>query len=300
MNTGFALMALSPRPTKLSLYDISGGLVDETSYDFQGAQQARFVSDVLDVPESFKGVMVMESEGEIIPLGLRFGGSVLSTLSVADLDSGRANTSFYFPHYGDGSGLSMLFTYSNLSESSESGSMEIFNPQGDPQSLPFEIGSSEEVLFDIPPKATRVLRTDGGSVPLKTGYVDVQMTRQQTTGLAVFQFASGLEASVLPCPAGRSFGLFVERNESLDTGIALVRETSEPIALAVYDSDGVLVESRDYDFSGKQRARYLGELFDLPKDFQGLLIMQSEKKFAPLGLRFGNSVLSTIPVVGMD
>jgi len=300
MNTGFALMALSPRPTNLSLYDLAGVLVDQTAYDFQGAQQARFVTDLLDVPENFQGVMVMESEGEIVPLGLRFGGLVLSTLSVADLDLGRANTSFYFPHYGDGSGLSMLFTISNLSESSENGSMEIFDPQGDPQSLPFDIGSSQEVLFDLPPNATQVLRTDGLSVPLKTGYAEVQMTRQQTTGLAVFQFASGLEASVLPCPAGRSFGLFVERNELLDTGIAVVRETSEPVALSVYDSDGVLVESRDFDFSGKQRARYLGELFDLPEDFQGLLIMESEKKFAPLGLRFGNNVLSTIPVVGMD
>ncbi len=206
----------------------------------------------------------------------------------------------YFPHYGDGDGLRMTFVVSNYSDATATGALSVYDTFGDPAPLPFESGTASVVELTLPPNSSTVLRTQGTSDPLRTGFVRVELDQEEVSGVAIFKFASGLEASVLPSQTGKRFALFVERSSDLDTGIAIYRETPSPIDLKLYDASGTLVDEHPFDFSGSQAARYLKELFpDLASVFQGSLLVESEGLFALLGLRFGRSILSTIPVVSL-
>ena len=207
---------------------------------------------------------------------------------------------FYFPHYGDGDGLRMTFVVSNHSDAAATGALRVYDTLGDPAPLPFESGAASVVDLTLPPNSSTVLRTRGNSDPLRTGFVRVELGREEVSGVAIFNFASGLEASVLPSQMGTRFALFVERSSDLDTGIAIYRKTPSPIKLKLYDGIGTLVDERPFDFSGRQAARFLTELFpDLAGVFQGSLLVESEGPFALLGLRLGGSILSTIPVVSL-
>ena len=205
---------------------------------------------------------------------------------------------FYFPHYGDGDGLGMTFVVSNHSDAVASGQLSVYDTLGNPAPLPFENGADYVVDLTLAPNSSTVLRTLGTSDPLRTGFVSVELDQEEVSGVAIFRFASGLEASVLPSQTGKRFALFVERSSNLDTGIAIYRETSTPINLKLYDASGTLVRERPFDFPGFQAARFLTELFpDLTGGFQGSLVVESEGSFALLGLRLGGGLLSTIPVV---
>ena len=207
---------------------------------------------------------------------------------------------FYFPHYGDGDGLRMTFVVSNYSDATATGTLSVYDSLGDPAPLPFDSGAASVVDLTLPPNSSTVLRTLGTSHPLRTGFVRVELDQEEVSGVAIFKFASGLEASVLPSRTGKRFALFVERSSGLDTGIAIYRETPSPLDLKLYDRSGTLVDERLFDFSGSQAARFLTELFpDLPEVFQGSLLVESEGLFAILGLRSGGSILSTIPVVSL-
>lgn len=209
---------------------------------------------------------------------------------------------FHFPHYGDGDGLRMTFVVSNYSDATATGSLSVYDPYGKRSRLPFENETVSDVALTLAPNSSVILRTQGTSAPLKTGFVRVYLDQEEVSGVAIFKFTSGLEASVLPSQTGKRFGLFVERSSGLDTGIAVYRETDQPINLKLYDREGTLVDERPFEFTGSQGpqvqgARFLSELFpDLAAVFQGSLIVVSDGPFALLGLRFGGGILSTIPV----
>ena len=207
---------------------------------------------------------------------------------------------FYFPHYGDGDGLRMTFVVSNHSEATATGTLSVYDTLGDPAPLPFESGAASEVDLTLAPNSSTVLRTLGTSDPLRTGFVRVELDQEEVSGVATFRFASGLEANVPSSQTGKRFALSVERSSDLDTGIAIYRETPSSIHLKLYDKNRTLVDERPFDFSGSQTARFLTELFpDLSSVFQGSLLVESEGLFALVGLRLGESILSTIPVVSL-
>lgn len=130
----------------------------------------------------------------------------------------------------------------------------------------------------------------------KVGYARLDVDQQEVSGIAIFKYASGAEASVLPTIAGQEFSLFVEKTATLDTGIAVCRWSGQPVSLKLFDIQGALVSAKMLDFSGNQNSQFLSQIFTLPSTFQGTLQMESDGQFAPLGLRFGGSTLSTIPV----
>ncbi|MFZ0430029.1 MAG: sialidase family protein, partial [Acidobacteriota bacterium] len=306
LRTGIALARLSPnQPVSLALYSLDGTLVESRDYPMAATQEAKFVDELLDVPSEFQGLLVIESPALLTAVGLRFGNGVLSTIPIVDLDSQEsARSAFLFPHYGDGSGLSMQFAVNNLNASSAAtGLLSILAVDGSPQELPLADGSHSEVSLHLAPHATEVLESRGTSIPPRTGFVSVESDQPGISGVAIFKYASGPEASVLPSHYGKRFVLFAERSASLRTGIALVRAGSDTVTLSLYNDQGTLVGSRPFEFSpgGRQGARFLSEAFtDLPQDFSGLLILESDADFAAIGLRFGGGVLSTIPVTPLE
>ena len=210
--------------------------------------------------------------------------------SLVTLEAGK----FYFPHYGEGNGLSTLWSITNYSNRSAAVTMRVFDQDGNTVSLP-GIGSTQ--FLSLNPNETRVLKSSGASNPARSGYVEIETTNDAISAVSIFQFDSGLEASVLPVIPAKQWTVFVERNQHLDTGVAFYRPGNDPIHLRLFNENGGLVDSRDFSFSGNQIALFLSELFSgLPVNFSGSLEMDSEDAFAPVALRFGGGALSTVTV----
>ncbi len=304
LQTGIAFVRHTPaQPVTLKLYDLAGNLVESKEYTGD-PHAARFVEEFFPdtAPLGFRGLMVVESEALISAVGLRLGAGILSTIPVTDLDAIAGSGTYYFPHFGDGDGLSMLMAVSNLSQNPASGVLTILDPGGRSQELPLDSGPTSQVPLNLQPNATGIFQTSGSSSPAKSGFIRVDADRPEVSGVAIFKYTDGREASVLPSYKGKKFALFVEQSASFYTGIAIAREGTEPVTLSLYDENGTLVGTQEYSFDpgGSQRARFLGQIFSLPETFRGLLIMQSEGEFATIGLRFGGSVLATIPVTPMN
>jgi hypothetical protein len=305
MQTGVAFARHTiTQPIRLTLLDLAGNVVDTKDYT-GSVQAARFADELFPdkVPEGFRGTLLIESDALFSAMGLRFGAGVLSTLAVTDLDSIPGTGTYYFPHYGDGDGLSMILGVNNLSSNRSTGKLTLLDASGKPQSLPFESGPSNELTLGLEKNAATIAKSQGTSSPLKSGYVKVEMNQREASGVAIFKYTDGREASILPSYTGKKFSLFVERSASFDTGIAVARTTTKAVTLKLYDDKGTLVSTaKDYVFDkgDYQRARFLGEVYSLPENFRGLLIMESEADFTTVGLRYGGSVLSTIPVTPIN
>jgi hypothetical protein len=307
LSTGIAFARLTPeQPLTLRLYELDGSLREEvTDYTMSGPQEAKFVEQFFtDVPDEFTGLMVVESEALLTCVGLRFGGGILSTIPVSDLDAVGAQPTFFFPHYGDGSGLSTSFVINNLLSESVAGQISFFDPAGNPQQMPLEAEPpANQITLDLDAKASRVLKTDGSTPgnPL-VGYSAVELDEPGASGVAIFKYASGPEASVLPSYPGKKFSLFVEVSAALDTGFAIARSAPDDVVLRLYDKSGVLIgtESAPFEVNNLHLARFLSQIFTVPLGFQGLLVMESEGDFSTIGLRFGGGILSTIPVTPLQ
>ncbi len=203
---------------------------------------------------------------------------------------------FFFPHFGDGGGLSTLFVITNPSSTGATGTITFYDPAGFLQAVPLTSGSASSLPLNLAARSSVRFETRGTSNPVKSGYVQVQVNSDLVGGVAIFRFANGMEASVLPVSYARSFWVYVERSAGIDTGVAVCRSGSSPVNLTLFDSSGGQAASGTMPISGKQGAKFLGEVFaSVPQNFTGHLLLESPGDFSALGLRFGGSVLSTLP-----
>jgi len=208
---------------------------------------------------------------------------------------------FYFPHYADGGGFQTRIVLTNESEWPVSGMLSVYDSAGQLQTVPFESGVSSQVALELFPYSTLVLSTKGSSEPIRTGYIEVYLSAPAVSGLLIFKHSSGTEASVLPTAAAREYSLFVERSPAVETGIAVFRTPPAPLEMRLFDLRGRLIAEQSHDPGGVfQLARFVYELLPVPVEFQGRLVLKSDSAFVPLGLRFGPSVLSTVPLIDRE
>jgi hypothetical protein len=209
--------------------------------------------------------------------------------------------SFFFPHYADGDGFSMKLVISNHSESRARGWLSVFGSDGRIRPLPFDVGETGRVELDLAPHATIALSTNGTSAPIRTGYIEVNADQDAISGLAIFKHANGTEAGIFPAAAGTEFSLYVERTPFMDTGLAVCSLKPTTILLRLFDLNGQLIDTASYDPGGVfQQARFVSQLLRLPPLFQGTLSLKSDGPFVPLGLRFGENVLASLPAISLE
>lgn len=219
-------------------------------------------------------------------------------LFLSALTTGFAAKTIYIPQSVDGAGFSMLFSVSNPGPLTATGTLTIFDQNGAPQPLPFSTGVASQLSITLAANSTKVFTTDGSSNPARVGFAAIQFDQDAVTGLAIFRGA-GFEASVLPTSPARKFAMFVERSSTLDTGLSVVKLASGvEITLTLYDNNGNTAAARPYQFPGLKDAKFFSELFpSLPAAFQGMLVIEATGDIAPIGLRFGGGILSTVPLV---
>jgi len=207
-----------------------------------------------------------------------------------------ADQVFHFPHFGDGGGLTTMFVITNPCDSPASGSLSFFDSSGSPLTVPLATGKTSVVPLNIAARSSVIVATTGESDPVAVGYARVEVNSTNVGGLAVFRFANGTEASVLPVGINRGFWLFVEKGAALDTGVAVCRNSIASIDITLHDANGVAMGTKSMPMSGRHSAKFLSELFPaLPNSFKGFLLLTSANDFAAIGLRFGGSILSTLP-----
>ena len=208
-----------------------------------------------------------------------------------------AAKTFYFPHVVDGGGITTIITVSNLSDVAATGTLTVFNPDGTPMTLTFLTITNSTVPLALAPHSTEILTTAGTSSPLKSGYAKVETNGEQVTAIAILSYADGREATVLPSNEGSQFSLYVESSGQLDTGVALVRLTNLPVRFTLYNPLGQIEGTpKSPTWIGKKMAQFVPEIMGVSPPFRGRLVMESDGPFAVIGLRFGGTVLSMLPV----
>ncbi len=217
------------------------------------------------------------------------------------MSTGLSARELLFPHYGDGGGLSMVFSISNLAGGPAQGWLRFFDSQGNPQTLPLTTGEASVVPLQMAPHSTLLVATEGSSNPPRSGYAVLELDQASVSAVAFFGFASGGEAAIFPAEQGEEFQLFVEVVGSVNTGVAAVHDSAEPLEARLYDQAGQLVGETEVPFTGRHSAKLLSDLFPaLPRPFRGLLELESEEPFAVTALRFGPGLLTSLPLIPTD
>jgi len=206
--------------------------------------------------------------------------------------------SLYFPHFADGAGLSTVFVLSNPASSPASGSLIFYDRAGNELAFPVNQEERSRVTFDLPPNGMVSIATDGTSVPAKSGYAKASSDRGMVSGMAIYRYSDGRETGALGVEARRRFSVPVERSATTDSGVAVWRSsTLVPVEVSLYSQAGELLGTAAMELAGYQGASFVSEIFrDLPEFFSGTLKIESTVPIAPLALRFGQQVLSTLPV----
>lgn len=207
-----------------------------------------------------------------------------------------AGKSFYFPHVVDGGGITTIISVSNLSDVAATGTLALFNADGTPLTMTFLSITNSTVPLALPPHSTEILTTSGTSSPLKSGYAKIDTNGEQVTAIAVLSYADGREATVLPSNEGSQFSLYVESSGQLDTGVAIVRVTNLPVRFTLYNPLGQVLASRAPSWTGKKLVQFVPEIVGVAPPYRGRLVMESDGPFAVIGVRFGGSVLSMLPI----
>jgi hypothetical protein len=190
-NLGVAIVNPGSTPTAVTLTLRRGG--DGTTSSVKvitvGARQqaSRFVSelfsDVPEIPVDFDGSLVVTSTTPVAVVGLRFRGSVFSTIPIVSPTAStpvpqiapgvRGGDSVILPQFASGGGWSSEIVISNTTAIPATVRVDLFKQNGTPltTSLNGQVGSSFINLV-IPPTGI-LIQTNDDSGPLQVGYAVV-------------------------------------------------------------------------------------------------------------------------------
>ncbi len=243
---------------------------------------------------------------------------LITTTPMADLTRSLSSDPAYFPRFLDGGGYTTSLALMNTSGSTESGSFQVLDKDGNPLSITQAGGMSTSTFsYSIPPGGAYRFQTDGSSDAIKAGWVMLTPSAGNTpVGMGVFSYnpadilvsESGIE-TVIPTRHAR---IYVDFSNGHDTGLAIANATNAgaTITLTAYQKDGFTIagtskgplslSARGYE------AHFAGGFIDgLPPDFTGVLEISSETPFAALILRTltnerDDFLMTTFPVADME
>lgn len=206
----------------------------------------------------------------------------------------------YLPYFVDGDGLTVNVALTNLADKLVKAAVGFFDAAGRRLEVAAEPRLSGGQWMEIGAYATQALATTGSSSP-QVGYARLEFDQFAPVSVtAVLQNRLGSDVTLFPLKPGRRFAAFVERSATIDTAVAVVRFSSEPVEIALFDTGGVLVNRRTWDQEGVQAMGKISDMFDVPPIFQGYVQVSSAGDIAPLVLRTGDRALSGVPVVDLD
>src|SRR5437867_1497425 len=232
------------------------------------------------------------------------GDFLMTTLSVVDISNGPDAFSVPAPaqtiaQFVDGGGWATEIVLINPLNKAISGSIQAFNPDGQPAFVPFA------GPYTIPAAGFLRFRTAGTGVNVRSGSIRITPAADSPapSSTAILSFRNNgitiLQTAIPGVASGTAFRLFVENlgtlnsvPGSIQTAIAVANPTSNPVsvALELYGNDGApvgLMDSIAIPANG-QIAVFLNQIpgfSRLPPSFQGVLRISSASMVAVNALR---------------
>ncbi len=259
----------------------------------------------------FEGSIEVTSDQDVAAVALRYDNPNQDVFSTIPVLVNEAATTLYFPQVADGLGYRTNFILLNPSTASATATLEFYDNQGNPLSLP--IGGSEKTSYTVDLNAKGAARfiTDGTSVDPygnpKVGWVRVS-SPQRLGGSAIFQTVAGgiitSEAGVASSPSASHFTTYVESLGYAESGLAIANpNTAEVnITLNLRDTDGGVAATTNLKLPPLGHvAKFFTQWFPGGFDeFEGTLEVVASAPVTGVALRYDNlgaNVFATLPVV---
>jgi hypothetical protein len=244
---------------------------------------------------------------------------LITTTPMADLTKGVSGNPAYFPRFLDGGGYTTSLALMNTSSSTEAGSFEILDKDGNPLSITQAGGASGSSFnYSIPPNGVYRFQTDGSSTTVKPGWVRLTPNAGTYTpvGTGVFSFnpagvlisESGIEAAIATTHAR----IYVDLSGNHNTGLAIANTASSSVNISfnAYQMDGVTPAGTSQgplplSAHGYEAQFVSGFINGLPSGFTGVLDISAAMPFAALTLRSldnerGDFLITTFPVADVN
>jgi hypothetical protein len=221
--------------------------------------------------------------GTFVPTG---SGGLSSPISLAFTGSGSTPQNpdaIFYPQLAVGGGYEVVLLVSNKSDSAWTG-----------MAKPLSEGGTLDYLMtpiSLAPRETKKFVLTGGATTVSAGLEIFGNPGFPTSRIAVAYFFNYLEngnlVDSIGVPKGQAAKRFifpVERSPSVNTGIAIRRRAnqgSSSISMGLFDARGVQEQSVVFLIG----ARFLTELFTLPSEFLGSVVVESQDEFYLVVLR---------------
>lgn len=218
----------------------------------------------------------------------------------------------YFAQAGDGQtdagGLSSGVVLINNGSSSVSGSVVFFSQDGLPCVLNIGDTTADFFPFELDPRSSIVLQTDGTSDPLYVGWAEA-VTDGPISGSVLYTLRDSgkeilTEAGVSASSPGKSFALAAGRSseEGTETALAIANPASSSnvsVNIQIKALDGTLAGTNQIDLGPQNHsAVFISEIVDLPAEFKGTVLLDGTGDFIATTLRTLDGVQSASVAVG--
>jgi enterochelin esterase-like enzyme len=330
VNTGIGVVNYGFYPANITytLLDASGAAIASGQGTLsKGNHFAKFINQLYEVASGFVlpsgnqfASLDIVSDQPLSVTALRMTTNqrnepLFTTTPVADASQSPSRASIYFPQLADGGGWTTSLILLNTSGSSESGSFEVLDNNGQPLVVHAVDGTPASTFqYLIPTGGFFRLQTDGAYGDQKAGWVRLSPNSANNTpvGSGMFSFnpvdvlttESGIP-SVLSTSHAR---VFVDRTKNHNTGIAIANIYTSPASVTIqaFQKDGVTpagtsqgsVQLAELGHDAKFTEQFIS---GLPDDFMGVLDISSTSAFAAITVRSlynerDDFLLTTFPV----
>jgi hypothetical protein len=224
---------------------------------------------------------------------------LITTTPVADLTQSLGNSSIFFPQFVDGGGYTTSLILLNTSGTTETGSFQIMDANGNALTVS-QVGGTTGSSFNysIPAHGVFRFQTDGAPTDIKAGWVRLTPTGSSHTpvGSGVFGYNPAdvmvSESGIPSATATTHARVYVDLSGGHNTGLAIanVSGSGSSITINAFQNDGVTAAGTSLGAILMPTNGYKAAFADqfstgLPEGFTGVLDISSTKPFAALTLR---------------
>jgi len=299
-----------------------------------GAHFAKFIDQLGDVapdfalPPNFQSAtqfasLEISSDQPLSILALRMSinqrnESLYTTTPIADLTQPLTSNAVYFPQLADGGGETTSLILLNTSNVVETGTLQIFDDNGNPLVVNQVAGTSGSTFrYSIQNGGVFRFQTDGSPTDTNVGWVQLTPDAGTSTpiGAGVFSYNPGnflVTESGIPTALSTTHArIYVDLSGGHDTGLAIANpaNTNAGITIAAFQSDGVTgigTSQGPLQLPANGHGAHFANEFvtGLPAGFTGVLDISSSTPFAALTMRSlynerNDFLVATFPIADM-
>jgi hypothetical protein len=269
-----------------------------------GQNHASFIDELIDLPANYYGVVdIVATVGMVNAIGLRFTGSIFTTVPAAEMSalSPAANTYHVFPQvadgtFSDGSYFESTVAVTNVSSGTASCTLQLHG---------VTVNGQSEITFNV--TGVYLFSTPGSTQALQTGYASLECSSNVEAQL-LYSFYTGSgtkisEATVFSSPGSSTLRVLADYRVGNRLGLAIANDSvvSQNYTIVVHNIDGAVLGSSILSVAaGQNHAAFVDELITLPANYYGLVdVVASGSSANAIGLSFTGNLFTTIPAIVM-